>query len=178
MKGRQDSHMAVNFSHSGFCSANGFQFFKVHSRRGGEELVRCVSDGLFNDGRFAASRHADTAQLQEVVSSDTSTGDKNKIGQKPHVYRSNVSQHPWISRCKANIGVVYKPGKHDSIDAAFFSARHLRHQHVVKQFLHLIFFLLAHVGLSQRSQLEFKAGRGCVKFGQNDSLQGMSSLFD
>jgi len=48
--------------------------------RGGEELVRSSPDGFLNYGGLATSGHADAAQLQEVVSSDTSAGDKNKEG--------------------------------------------------------------------------------------------------
>jgi hypothetical protein len=129
---RQDSHVAVNLGHRGFRSRDGLDFFKVHSKQfadcnvvqqdgiffphlkpanagvastgggRGEELMGRSSNHRFQEGGFAARGNASASQLQQIVSADASTGDKDKKGEKPNVGGSQVAQHSRISRGKAD----------------------------------------------------------------------------
>ncbi len=114
-----------------------------------------LPESCLNNGRFATSGQADATQLQQVVSSDTPAGGVIKEGEKPHVHRSNFAQHFRVAHPKADsVGVIDKTGKHNVVDSALFLARHLRHHHVIKEPLHLVFLPLVHVGFGQRGQLQ------------------------
>ena len=147
-------------------------------RRGGEEFVGRFSNDRLQDGGFAARRFSDAPQLKQFVASDASTSDENEKREEPHVDGSNVAQHPRGAGGEADVAIVVDElAEHDAVNAAQFSPRFLRHQHVVKEAVHFGLFSSGHERLEELVEFQVQAGGGRAELGQHRPLQSRSFFF-